>query len=113
MVRSGLSPDLEVPCCEPAIFTVDDEPRCREHGKDTNGGLDLAGIHGLKFTAREAEVAHLAAKGLSNKEIAARLGISERTAKFHFGSVVRKTGVRSRTAFTAWYWKAAHTGKTD
>lgn len=49
------------------------------------------------LTAREVEVLHAMADGLANKEIAARLRISENTAKFHVGSVMGKLGARSRT----------------
>lgn len=49
------------------------------------------------LTSREIEVLHAMADGLANKEIAARLRISENTAKFHVGSVMGKLGARSRT----------------
>jgi len=49
------------------------------------------------LTAREIEVLQLLASGLSNKEIAARLNISEHTAKFHVASILGKLGAGSRT----------------
>jgi DNA-binding NarL/FixJ family response regulator len=49
------------------------------------------------FSPREQEVLTLAAQGLTNKEIAYRLGISDRTAQFHMNSVFNKTGTFSRT----------------
>lgn len=48
------------------------------------------------LSAREAEVAQAVACGLSNKEAAARLGISERTVKAHLGAIFEKFGVRDR-----------------
>jgi two-component system, NarL family, response regulator YdfI len=48
-------------------------------------------------TPREIEVLRAMAEGLANKEIAARLGISENTVKFHVGSVMGKLGAASRT----------------
>lgn len=48
------------------------------------------------LSAREAEVAHAVAQGQSNKEIAARMFISERTVKAHLGAVFDKLGVRDR-----------------
>lgn len=51
---------------------------------------------GEALTAREAEVLEMMAEGLSNKEIAARLGISDNTVKFHLASVYGKLGVSSR-----------------
>lgn len=49
------------------------------------------------LTTREIEVLRAMAEGLANKEIAARLGISENTVKFHVGSVMGKLAARSRT----------------
>lgn len=48
------------------------------------------------LTLREEEVLRLVADGLRNKEIAARLGISERTATFHVGNVLAKLGADGR-----------------
>jgi DNA-binding NarL/FixJ family response regulator len=42
-------------------------------------------------------VLRLISEGLGNKEIAARLEISEHTAKFHISSILGKLGVSSRT----------------
>lgn len=49
------------------------------------------------LTPRELEVLDLVADGLSNKEIARRLGISEHTVKFHVNTIMSKLGARSRT----------------
>lgn len=48
------------------------------------------------LTPREREVLALLAEGLANKAIAARLGISEHTAKFHVNAILGKLGVDSR-----------------
>ncbi|NMG73853.1 response regulator transcription factor [Aromatoleum diolicum] len=48
------------------------------------------------LSAREMEVARKVAAGLSNKEVAARLGITERTVKAHLGAIFEKLGVRDR-----------------
>lgn len=49
------------------------------------------------LTARESEVLRLVSMGLGNKEIAARLAISEHTAKFHISSILSKLHASSRT----------------
>jgi len=49
------------------------------------------------LTAREREVVALLAEGLSNKEIALRLGISPDTAKFHVARVIDKLDATGRT----------------
>jgi NarL family two-component system response regulator LiaR len=50
-----------------------------------------------ELTERELEVLHLLAQGMPNKEIAMRLVISERTAKFHVSSIMSKLGATNRT----------------
>jgi two-component system, NarL family, response regulator LiaR len=49
------------------------------------------------LTERELEVLALLAQGMPNKEIATRLIISERTAKFHVSSIMGKLGASNRT----------------
>src|SRR5205085_12618833 len=49
------------------------------------------------LTARETQVLEMVAEGLSNKEIAARLGISDHTAKFHVNSILAKLNAGTRT----------------
>lgn len=49
------------------------------------------------LTAREREVLSCAAQGMTNKQIAAVLGISDRTVQFHLGNVLDKLDAASRT----------------
>lgn len=48
------------------------------------------------LSRREYQIARLVAEGLSNGEIAVRLGITERTVKAHLSSIYTKTGARGR-----------------
>jgi DNA-binding CsgD family transcriptional regulator len=61
-------------------------------GDDALGGL----------ARREADVARLIAEGLSNKQIGARLFISERTVDSHVRSILNKLGFNSRAQIAGW-----------
>src|SRR5246127_4360443 len=50
-----------------------------------------------EITSRETDVLRMLAEGLVNKDIAARLGISEHTVKFHISSILDKLGASNRT----------------
>lgn len=52
------------------------------------------------LTERELDVLHELAQGLSNKQIASVLNISEQTVKVHIRNLLRKLNVRSRVAAT-------------
>ncbi len=54
------------------------------------------------LSAREAEVARLVAEGLTNRQIANRLVISERTAGNHVAHILTKLGFTSRSQIAAW-----------
>jgi len=53
------------------------------------------------LTPREREVIRLVSEGLSNKQIAQRLGIAERTAKFHVRQIMSKLGADNRAQAVA------------
>jgi non-specific serine/threonine protein kinase len=55
-----------------------------------------------RLTRREAEVAGLVAQGLTNKEIATRLVLSQRTVEAHVEHALVKLGFRSRGQLAAW-----------
>jgi NarL family two-component system response regulator YdfI len=62
-----------------------------------SGNNEDALEHPEELSPREVEVLRWMAEGLGNKEIAARLGISDHTVKFHISSILAKLGVGSRT----------------
>ncbi|MFI1831693.1 ATP-binding protein [Streptomyces olivaceoviridis] len=64
---------------------------------------DAAGVPGL--TRRESQVAELVAEGLTNKDIAARLTIAQRTAENHVERILGKLGFTSRTQLAVWAYE--------
>lgn len=64
-------------------------------GLVTDPGSKQKGLHGLH--QRELEVLRLAAKGISNKDIAQQLGIGNRTVQTHLLRIFHKLEVNSRT----------------
>ncbi len=56
----------------------------------------------VELTGREREVLLLVVEGLANKQIARRLGISERTVKGHLTNLFQRIGVQDRTQAALW-----------
>lgn len=65
-------------------------------------GATMANTGAGGLTAREREVAALVAQGKSNREIAARLVVTERTAETHVQNILNKLGFSSRAQIAAW-----------
>ena len=55
-----------------------------------------------RLTHQELEILGLLAQGLSNKEIAAKLSLSERTVRNHTTDILGKLGLRNRTQAALW-----------
>jgi DNA-binding NarL/FixJ family response regulator len=70
----------------------------------------VAGASAL--TAREREVLALVAEGMSNLQIAAKLVITERTARTHVSNVLHKLGLSSRTQAALWATRAGLTRRS-
>ena len=51
---------------------------------------------------RESEVAELVTQGLSNKEVANQLFVTEKTVKFHLTNIYKKMNVKSRAQLIVW-----------
>src|SRR5579864_2943092 len=60
------------------------------------------------LSRREREVAALVADGLTNREIAGRLFISERTVDGHLEHIREKLAVKSRAQVAAWFVAQSH-----
>jgi len=62
-----------------------------------------ASVHRLRLTPRQSQVLALIASGLSDNEVAMRLGLAHRTVRTHLDRLLREHGLRSRTeAVAAW-----------
>ncbi|MBV6761938.1 LuxR C-terminal-related transcriptional regulator [Rhodococcus opacus] len=62
----------------------------------------------VRLTRREVEVAELVAGGMSNRDIAAKLVIAQRTAEGHVERILSKLGFRSRAQIAAWVTERGH-----
>jgi DNA-binding CsgD family transcriptional regulator len=68
-----------------------------EHARSELARISGRAPAGDGLTPTEERVVELVAEGLRNREIAARLFLSEKTVEFHLRNVFRKLGVRSRS----------------
>lgn len=85
--RLGLDPNLEiVDRIDEAEAVISLPPATADHDPPVEA-----------LTTREHDVLALLADGLSNRDIAARLDISEHTVKFHLASIFGKLGASTRT----------------
>ena len=75
--------------------------KCEQYLDPRLGPRVLASSRAPRLSPRETEVLRLVAAGRSNKEIAAELRISERTAKFHVTSILTKLGAENRAQAAA------------
>ncbi|HAA84346.1 MAG TPA: hypothetical protein DCE01_06155 [Thermodesulfobacterium commune] len=62
----------------------------------------------LPLTPKEKEIISLVCKGLSNKQIADKLNISEQTVKAHLNRIFRKLNVQSRTQLVSIFLEINH-----
>jgi DNA-binding NarL/FixJ family response regulator len=61
-----------------------------------------------RLAARKQEIALPVGRGLTNRQIAQELSISERTAENHVGRILKKLGLHSRAVIAAWVAQSKH-----
>lgn len=83
----------------------------REHEPDVAAEASSTWLGHL--TRREREVAELVAQGLSNKQIAAKLVVSLRTAEGHVERILTKQGFRTRAQIASWFTESRFTESTE
>jgi DNA-binding NarL/FixJ family response regulator len=71
----------------------------------------VEGARGGPLTRREGEIAGLVARGLTSRQIAAALHISERTAENHVQHILVKLGLHTRTQIAAWAAERDYDGR--
>jgi ATP/maltotriose-dependent transcriptional regulator MalT len=82
---------------QPVLLSARDERLAARHGIELSSTRQPPSAPDDCLTRREREVLRLVAEGLSNKEVADELFISEVTVKLHLRHVYEKLGVRNRT----------------
>jgi DNA-binding NarL/FixJ family response regulator len=68
--------------------------------RDLTAGL--GGVDGGRLTPREQQIAELVSQGLTNRQIAQRLFLSERTAQNHVQHILDKLGLDNRSQIAVW-----------
>ena len=74
-------------------------------GDETHARTSLREARSRQPTLREREVADLVAEGLTNRQIAVRLTLSERTVEVHIAKLFDKLGVANRTQLSTYVLK--------
>lgn len=64
----------------------------------------------VELTPTETRVIHLVAKGMSNREIAENLNVSQRTIESHVSNMLGKTGLHNRTELARWAMEGGISG---
>lgn len=102
--RTRLDPAVQARMVELVTGEQPGDPTRPVAGSDATASAPPAGPGG-PLTERETEVLTLIAGGLSNREIAGRLFVTEATVKTHVNNVFTKLGVGDRAAAVVWAFR--------
>jgi DNA-binding CsgD family transcriptional regulator len=92
--------------CHDLFAELGAQPWAERAGAEVRACGGTIAPHGV-LTPREREIAHLAATGLSNREIGARLYLSHRTVGYHLHKIFPKLGVANRAQLRGLTWEPA------
>jgi predicted ATPase/DNA-binding CsgD family transcriptional regulator len=103
-VALALSADEGIASAAPVVepMRTDARPLRRRVGGRARVGHRMPAGEVVYLTRREGEVAALVARGLTNREIARQLVITERTTETHVGNILQKLGLVSRAQLIVW-----------
>ena len=83
------------------IHTVDIAPAGNATRRKPAKWLEALGFN---LTDRQIEIVRLVATGMAYKQVALRLGISERTVRGHMDDIHKRTGLENNTMLISWVW---------
>ncbi|MEU2157587.1 LuxR C-terminal-related transcriptional regulator [Streptomyces sp. NPDC019396] len=101
--EAATSRGLAMPVDELVTFALEGEGEGEGEDEPTAADAERQRYHPL--TPREQEVARLVAEGKSNREIAAALVVSSRTAENHVQKILTKLGFSRRGQVAAWFYR--------
>lgn len=111
-MRAGAVDFLTKPVDEDCLLAAIDAALIDQHLSETNRAeIEKVRSRFDGLSAREDEVMRLVVEGRMNKQIAATLGISEKTVKAHRAKVMQKTGARSVAELVQLYIAADFAGR--
>ncbi len=110
--RNGLGPRFEVEYRHGEELSLDDATSYALRGERSRPSRPPTGpaLDQPHLTPRELQVAELVAEGLTNRQIATRLMISQRTAESHVENILLKLNLTSRVQIVAWHMQRRPNG---